>query len=879
MAGSPPVRLQLLGRPGLHREGAPSLAFGPERRLQLLALLGFEAGWVGRDRLAALFWPGRDSAAARANLRKVLHELRALGIEGLEEAAAGLRWRPPSDIGSARDALQAGRWAEAATLGAGVLMIGLDGARGSPAFDDWLQLERQQWTSRWRDAALQAVAGADAARAWRLAGALLDADALDEEAVAIALRAAAALGRPDQAQAVWQQYRQRLADELGIAPTQALAALAAGHGSAAPSWRAATEPLSPWVGREQEQRLLARLVAQSRLVTIIGPGGVGKTRLARQAALSLGSGFAEGATFVPLDGLSTPSALPARIAAALGLSLTTHGDPVDALGRQLAQRSLLLLLDGFEPLIDAADGMPRLLGAAPGVRFVVTSRERLDVDGECLLPLAGLPLPKPGASPGASGRSDAVVLFTTRALAVNPAFDGTAAHAAVVEICRRVDGLPLALELAADWARLMPASDIAREIADGIDLLGGSGRQGNSMRSVFEQSWQLLTPAEKNAFAALAVFRGGFTRDAARQVAGVALPLLAALADKSMLRVAADGRFDMHALLHAWALEKFAALPQCAALAERHSRWFIALMSRPGAVLGAERENLLAAWRQAVERRDTVAVEAALLDLPWTALNEGRLAERAAWFDEAAQTFAQSQGGAITAAALRAHQAWLLLWLERYREATAMALSAGSILATAGHATGSVMALRTLGHAARREGQHAQAVAYFTQALALAQQAGLVAFEAALHDALAMALNMQGEFAAARLQIGRALELNEARGDGVQRMYNHYNLSQSHSLAGEPALALPCAEAALALGEQLGQAFMRPYLEAELARVRADLGQTASAADLAALALAHAEETGDRAAQTAAREVLARIAVARAAAATRLETPAKRLRS
>lgn len=879
MAALPPVRLQLLGRPVLTREGAPVLAFGPERRLQMLALLGFEAGWVGRDRLAALFWPGRDSTAARANLRKVLHELRALGIDGLEEAAAGLRWLPPSDVASCRAALQAGRWGEAAALGEGVLMAGLDGARGSPAFDEWLLLERQQWTSRWREAALQAVAGADAALAWRLAGALLLSDPLDEEAVAIALRAGAALGRPDQVQALWQGYRQRLADELGIVPTQALTALAEGRAQAPADWRTTAEPLSPWVGREQEQRLLATLVTQSRLVTIIGPGGVGKTRLARQAALTLGSGFAEGATFVPLDGLSTPSALPARIAVALGLSLTTHDDPVDALGRQLAQRSLLLLLDGFEPLIDAADMLLRLLGAAPGVRAVITSRERLDVDGECLLPLAGLPLPPPGGGPESFSRSDAVALFTTRARAVNPTFDGAAAHDAVVDICRRVDGLPLALELAADWARLMPAGDIAREIAEGIDLLGGSGRQGNSMRSVFEQSWQLLTPSEKDAFAALAVFRSGFTRDAARQVAGVALPLLAALADKSMLRVAGDGRFDMHALLHTWALEKFAALPRGPALAERHSRWFIALMSRPGAVLGAERENLLAAWRQAVERRDAVAVEAALLDLPWTALNEGRLAERAAWFDEAAQAFGESERGAVTAAALHAHQAWLLLWLERYREASAMAQAAWSTLAPAGHATGSVMALRTLGHAARREGQHAQAVSHFTQALELAQQAGLVGFEAALLDALAMALNMQGEFAAARTQIGRALELNEARGDGVQRMYNQYNLSQSHSLAGDAALALPSAEAALALGEQLGQAFMRPYLEAELARVRADLGQTVRAADLAASALAHAEETGDRAAQAAAREVLARIALARAAPAAMLETPAKRLHS
>jgi len=242
MAALPLVRLQLLGRPCLTREGAPPLVFGPERRLQLLALLGFEAGWVGRDRLASLFWPGRDSSAARANLRKVLHELRALGVDGLEEAAAGLRWLPPSDVALARAALQAGRWAEAATLGAGALMAGLDGARGSPAFDEWLLLERQQWTSRWREAALQAVAGADAALAWRLARALLEADALDEDAMAVALRACVALGQPDQASALWQSYRQRLADELGIAPTQALAALAEGRTAAPKDWRPGLTP-------------------------------------------------------------------------------------------------------------------------------------------------------------------------------------------------------------------------------------------------------------------------------------------------------------------------------------------------------------------------------------------------------------------------------------------------------------------------------------------------------------------------------------------------------------------------------------------------------------------------------------------------------------
>jgi DNA-binding SARP family transcriptional activator len=845
--------LRLLGQVNWQQPDGCTLALGPERRHQLLALLGYRAAWMGRDDLAALFWPERPDRAARANLRKVIHELRRLQIVDLDEGPLGLRWVAASDVGAFRQARDGGDWQRAAALGAGVLMPGLDGLLGGTAFGDWLRLERERWNATWRDTALRAATHSDAAQAWSLAERLLASNALDEDAMAIALRAAAALERPELVKPLWRRHVAQLQAEQGISPATALSAMANGAATAAEA------PLWPLVGRQRELAELTALLASGRLVTVLGAGGVGKTRLARQAAETIAPRFAAGAVFVALDDALAPQELPPRIASALGLSLGNTGDPVQALARALRTKSLLLLLDGFEAIIDAGPALLHLLAQAPALRILVTSRERLAVDGEWLLPLAGLDLPAPGASAGAAMQSQAVALFAARALAVNPAFDLAGAIGPVAEICRHLDGLPLALELAASWVRLLAAAEIAQELQRHSDLLDEGGAV--DLDVVFERSWSLLTAAERDAQARLAVFRGGFTRTAACEIAGVGLATLAALVDKSMLTPRPDSRFEMHPLLLTRARRKLAAQTGAENARERHSRWFLALTQQPGALPTAEHDNLLAAWQHAIARRDGVALDAVLFTLPWSSIVRGQIDRAVALLGEAVAAFGSEQ---VTGAQLLAQQGWLLLWQERRQQAVALAQQALAKLRPAGDVGGTVMALRTLGHAARMDGQHALAAQFLAEGVDEAHRAGRVALEALMLDGLAMALNMLGRHAQARAAVEDAMALNGIGGDAVQRVYNFYNLAQSHSLAGAPALALPWAEQALALASQIGHGYFLPHVHVELAHIHAALRHFTAAHEQLALARPLAVAHHDLSALAAAHAAAAHLALAEA---------------
>ena len=765
--------LRLLARPSVLRGSGAVLELGPRRLHQALALLGWLGsqgvlgaadGWVSRQTLAALLWSDRSDTQARTNLRKLLIELRALNLPAFEESTTALRWRPGSDLDAFAAAFESRRWADAAELGAGTALAGLDDDSAGEAFAVWLDEQRRHHHARWRSATAQALAQAPTAQAATFAAQLLQADPQDAAALA------------------WMRggHAQKLA------------------------------PLSPLVGREAQLQALLALLQGGRLVTVLGAGGMGKSRLARHAADAVAAQGGARASFVILDDLSTPASLPVRIADTLGLALPPRVDASLALCKALAPLSMLLVLDGFEAVIDAAPLVPRLLAAAPGLRVLVTSRERLDLDGECCLPLAGLELPAPNASAAQAMHSPAVRLFDQRARAVQPQFDLARAIVPVVEICRGVGGMPLAIEWAAAWMRMLSAADLARDIAQGAASRGDSGPA-----AVFESSWRLLTQAEGRAYASLAVFRGGFGRDAAAEVAGVDLPLLAALVDKSMLRASPEGRLDMHPLVHAHAREKLATLDAAGALAARHARWYLELLGKRRPLPRDEHENVIAAWHHLVQQGDAPAVESALSRIQWSALVEGRLGEASALLEDAAVRF-----GTDTAigANLQAHQAWVLLWLDEDERACA---------------------------------------------LALPQLAGADSLQATLLDALGMALTQAGDVHRAREHVQHALALNEAAGDEVQRMYNHLNMSLSHSTVGEAALALPWAEAALAIGERCGFLFVLPYLHAELARVLAALGRSEDAQAHGRQALVHAQATGDPSALTYAFEAQARAALLR----------------
>jgi predicted ATPase len=349
-----------------------------------------------------------------------------------------------------------------------------------------------------------------------------------------------------------------------------------------------------FIGRDPELLELAELLAEPdlRLITITGAGGVGKTRLALQVAYEqtqTGS-FADGVYFVPLETLSDVNAVPAAIAKALALQLPEREDSLEELSHALQDQHLLLVLDNFEQLTSGATLLSSLLKRCTKLKLLVTSRERLQLTEEQVFPLGGLSLsqkfsPPQNSSPSQNSsealNQDAVKLFVHRAKRAWPEFEPEKYTPQLVNICERLEGFPLAIELAAAWVRLMSPEEIVREL-ENPDFLETPARnvsdRHRSLRATFEHSWKLLSEKERTVLKQLSVFAGSFSRDGASAVAGASIPVLASLVDKSLLRVLPNFRYERHPLLSQYGQEKLAEHPSEKAQAEaRHTSYFLEL--------------------------------------------------------------------------------------------------------------------------------------------------------------------------------------------------------------------------------------------------------------------------------------------------------------
>jgi predicted ATPase/DNA-binding SARP family transcriptional activator len=627
--------VQLLG-PGRARVGTAWVDFLPDKRYGLLAYLACSEGWVTRDHVASLFWPDTRTKEAKRNLRGLLQRVHALAwLTGLETAAQGLRWQVTSDVMMFRKALADGNLDEALASYQGPFMLGLESYEDTD-YAAWLEHERETFRVAWREASMrrarELAEQGEFGRALSLLKQVLKGDEPDDDALALYLTIAAEAGWREEALQVYRDFVKRLERDLGVLPSPDIQALARAlerkphlleggqASSTTPTILSTILPTaaSSFIGRVAELAEITHLLSRPdcRLLTLVGPGGVGKTRLALEAAQALAQRYRDGVYFVPLDALPAAEHIPAKLAEVLALTLQGQDDLMTQVARFLGQRQRLLVMDNCEHVREAAASFAELLRACPNVRILATSRERLDLEEECLLPIQGLALPANTPYEEEAASAEAVQLFAVRARRVKPDFELTTALPAVLEVCRLVGGSPLGIELAAVWVRVLPCSDIAREIAANLDFLTSSSRtladRHKSLRAVFEHSWRLLSTQEQAVLMKLAVFRGGFRREAAA-VAGASLTILASLADKSLLRVSPEGRYDRHPLIYGYSREELAKHPEEEAQAEEaHGLYYLRLLRERGLdilgprheaslhVIGEELENCRAAWEWAL---------------------------------------------------------------------------------------------------------------------------------------------------------------------------------------------------------------------------------------------------------------------------------------
>ncbi|MCC7326554.1 MAG: tetratricopeptide repeat protein [Burkholderiales bacterium] len=622
--------VHLFGSPALEtttgREPLPAA-----RPYQLLAYLACRGTWVSRDALATIFWPERDTSTARGNLRFVLVQIRRLGhVAKLEAQAGSLRWLVDSDVHRFERAIAEGRWSDAIDLYQGQLLDGFELPAPAP-FCDWLQFERARLHALWHDAVSVQLAQLllDPPACAALASRALRTDPFDETTLSYRLRALARLGRQEDLRRAYRDYAQHLAGELGIEPSAALRDLVreldvkhAGGPVAATGAGVVNAASQAVVGRRAELRRIRQLMldADCRWLTITGPGGVGKSSLAQAAMPQLASEFADGVNWIALNDIQTVEQVASSCAVTLGLELRGTNSPRQQVADHLRDAQALLVFDNAEHLTGLGPWLGTLLGNCRRLKILVTSRARLETADEWLLPLDGLPAPEPDETEvDALCAFDAVHLFDLRARRVHPDFDLRAHAAEVAALVRAVEGLPLAIELAAVWVRLLPVAEIRRELVRSLDLLDradASQVRGHRMRDSLEHSWCMLGPTEQRTLMRLAVFQGDFSREAALVVAEAALPLLAALADRSLLRTTEQGRFVFHPLVQQFALEKLtqAGADEELAVRTRHAEHFVMLLARYNEFdavdqrsalqqIGIEFKNVLAAWRWAIESR------------------------------------------------------------------------------------------------------------------------------------------------------------------------------------------------------------------------------------------------------------------------------------
>lgn len=903
-------QIKLLGVPALTRAGQPITGFVSSKAVATVYYIAANGQTQARDVLATLLWTNSTDIYAKKNLRNVLSNLRVLLSDGIEITRETVSLPAPlldavdsqrflalfkaaeqtASVAQRREYLAA-----AVALYQGPFLDGFHVA-DAEAFDEWLQGERERFgllaIQAFNEVVAASVHEGHFLEGLNYATRLLNLDPLREESYRHLMLLLALDGQTSAALGYYRACQKMLRTELGVAPDAATEALyqriLAGEFSkktlviapptpATRPHRALPAELTSFVDREAElAQILQRLADPAcRLVTLLGMGGVGKTRLALRAAHIIAGAasvawsnpqpllpaFPDGVAFVPLAALEPSPQIAHQLATTIadGLQIPLRGGlaPADQLQQALYDKALLLVLDNCEHL-PVAPFINALLQQTRFLKILVTSRTRLNVHGEQLLQLRGLATPT-AAAPSATGDPppkpadfdtySAMRLFTQSVQAIMTDFtlDETTAGP-VAEICRLVHGLPLGIELAATWARLLPLPEIVQEIQQNLDFLDNTFLETpahqRSLRAIFNHSWRLLSPVEQQVLRQLAVFRGGFTREAAAKVAGATLPLLAQLADKSMVQRSDSGvngpdgpmgRYELQVVIRQYAAEQLAEAGEIEMCQQRHAAYMAEFLAarlpdlqsvRQRAALRfihIEIENVRAAWQWLIDHLQSNEVGLAQIEQQ---VSQGfdslfHFYDMRSWFQEGETVFAQLAqrlpaypfthiGGAQPQALWRlqakaqARQAWFAFHLGRYTEGRTAFEQSLHNLRQVGAEAETVFNLNYLGALLRHIGDLAGAEQNLQAALTVAQNH---------HDDLgaSIALNtlgqlafLQGDYAQTQNRCRQALVIKQAIGDRWGMTYSLTSLGRVAQATGDYDAAQKLFTESLSICREIG---------------------------------------------------------------------------
>lgn len=617
---------------------------------------------------------------------------------------------------------------------------------------------------------------------------------------------------------------------------------------------------TPFIGREQELANIAQHLADPacRILTLMGPGGIGKTRLAVQAANKRTDLFPDGVFLVSLAAVPESDLLLLAVANAVGFSFYSEETAVSQFISYLRHKKLLLILDNFEHLMEGISLLVQILQQAPDVKLFVTSRERLNLRGEWAFTLRGLDFPsvKDVLTPEWDqdfAQYSAVQLFQQSALRARADFVlSKQDRPFVARICQLVDGIPLGIELAASWVRVLSCRNIAAEIEKSYEFLSTHWHdvpeRHRSLQAVFDYSWNLLTEPERNVVRQLAVFRGGFQREAAVSVAGTSLWQLSTLVDKSFLQRTTTGgvdtRYQMHELLRLYAMEKLRSQDNEQVVRNRHCAYYGDFMQYWGESLygptqssaleaiSEEIENVRAAWRWAVAQEQVSIVGQLLEPLFHFYDMRGWLRKGRATLEKAIQHLRQQPQTPellpILGKAL-ARQGQFLFRLGEYQQAIPLLQEGLTLFRSLDRPRDVVLLLNMLGRMAYRRGEYPEAGMYCQESLALCQrinyQWGMVnALETLGHCAAD-----QGDYRAAQQYHQQGVDTARRVGDqrAIASLLNGLGYTGWH--LGEYAAAAAYCQESLQIFREIGDRWGSVMALKNLGNIAGDQGDNKQA--------------------------------------------------